>query len=161
MPGAMNYILKTRQYFIDNKIIDMWGALILAVAVVLIYASLLRIDSITRLVGVIKNRKENALVNTMYDENLPVETNACAHQALIRIKTKKLCGFDNVIRQNYCIALSNKYHDLITVFFFRKFRANIAVVLVGFGVLMSKQFPSLGEIKFLKELKRREEQATD
>lgn len=220
MPEILDFIFKVLNYFVDNKIIDLWVAFILAISVILIYSSLLRIDYMIRLVGMIKNRNESSLINIMQDEYLPAETKSCARQELIRIKNEKLCGFNDVIRQGYCITLANKYHELVTIFFFRKFRYNIVVgenqtplikvgtgiwfewgvgmiytlqffvlaiffillsifnpgqlplwkhailylsvvVLLWTGVMMSKQLPSLGEIKLLKELKRREERATD
>lgn len=220
MSEILNFIFKVLNYFVDNKIIDIWVAIILAVSVILIYLSLLRIDYITRLFGMIKNRKESFLINIMQDEYLSAEAKYCACQELVRIKNKKLCGFDDVIRQAYCINLASRYHDLISIFFFRKFRTNIVVgenqtplikvgigiwfgwgvgmiytlqffalaiffislsifnpgqlplwkhailylfvvVLLWTGVMMSKQFPSFDEIKLLKELKRREKQATN
>ncbi|MEY6761363.1 hypothetical protein [Kluyvera ascorbata] len=220
MPEILDSIIKFLQYCIENKIIEVWVAFLLIAAVVFIYFSLLKIDYVGHLIGLFRNRKERVLINIMQDEYLPAETKACALQELNRIKNKKLCGFDDVIRQNYCISLANKYHELVTIVFFKKFRSNIGVgdnfipliqigrgvwfewgigviytlqffilaiifislsvfnpgqlalwkhailylsvvVLLWTGVMMSKLFPSLGEIKRLKELKRREEQTTD
>lgn len=220
MPEILDPIVKFLQYCIENRIIEVWVAFLLIASVIFIYLSLLKIDYVSHLIGLFRNRKERALINIMQDEYLPAETKNCARHEFKRIKNKKLCGFDDIIRQNYCVALSNKYHALVIVFFFKKFRSNICVgenlnplikigkgvwfewgigmiytlqffalaiffislsifnpgqlplwkhtilylsvaVLLWTGVMMSKQFPSLGEIKLLKELKRREEQAED
>ncbi|MCF6690408.1 hypothetical protein [Raoultella terrigena] len=115
------------QYCIENKIIEVWVALVLAASVVLIYFPLLKIDYVTRLIGEFKNRKESVLIKIMQDEYSSHVTKECAHQELKRINDKKLCGFDDVIRQRYCIGLADKYSELVTILFFRKFRTDIAL----------------------------------
>lgn len=44
MPEILDFIFKVLNYFIDNKIIDLWVAIILTISVILIYPSLLRIE---------------------------------------------------------------------------------------------------------------------
>lgn len=220
MTEILDPIIKFLQYCIENKIIEAWVAFLLIASVIFIYFSLLKIDYISHLVGLFRSRKERALINIMQDEYLPADTKDCVRQELKRIQNKKICGFNDVIRQSYCMALANKYPELVTVFFFKKFRANISVdgkqspsiqvgkgvwfewgvgmiytlqffvlaimfislsifnpgqlplwkhaiiylsvvVLLWIGIIMSKQFPSWNEIKLLKELKRREQQAAD
>ncbi|WP_213794965.1 hypothetical protein [Klebsiella aerogenes] len=220
MSKALDPIVQIIQYCIENKIIEVWVALLLIVSVIFIYFSLLKIDYISHIINLFRKRKEIALIKIMQDEYLPAETKNCARHELKRIKIKNLSGFNDVIRQNYCITLASKYHELVTIFFFRKFKGNIivgdnqtplikvgkgiwfewgigviyilqffviailfislsifdprqiplwkhgilyfsVVALLWSGVIISQQFPSLSEIKLLKELKRREEQTMD
>lgn len=115
------------QYCIENKIIEAWVALVLAVSVVFIYFSLSKIDNVTRLIGTFKNRNERLLIKVMQDEYSSPVTKECATQEFKRINNKKLCGFDDVIRQRYCICLADKYSELVTVHFFRKFRTSVVL----------------------------------
>lgn len=153
MTEILDPIVKFLQYCIENKIIEAWVAFLLIASVIFIYFSLLKIDYISHLIGLFRNRKEIALISIMQDEYLPAETKDCVRQELKRIKNKKICGFNDVIRQNYCMALANKYPGLVTVIFFKKFRANIGLeenqtpsIQVGKGVWFEWGVGSGGDI---------------
>jgi hypothetical protein len=43
------------------------------------------------------------------------------------LQNKELCGFDDVLRQCYCVDLASKYHNLVTISFFKKFQSSIVI----------------------------------
>ncbi|EMX9851253.1 TPA: hypothetical protein ACUB1K_001938 [Klebsiella michiganensis] len=127
MKEILEQFFKFIQYCMDNSVIEAGTALFIVMCMIVFCLSLLKIEFISNMIDTIKNRRKNELLKILSNNYTSAEQRRSAEIELSRLQNKELCGFDDVLRQCYCVDLASKYHNLVTISFFKKFQSSIVI----------------------------------